>query len=211
MEELKPISISEIADGKYILDMGQKHGGLGHPQRAPRQEGSTHHPAVRETLKPDGTLYMDNLRGAKVTDIYTPAKDGPISWEPSFVFHGFRFVEINGLDYQPELSNFTGKVIYDKMETTGQFESSNETINQLVKNAFWAYGATTGVCLPTARNVTSDKGGSVTALPAATGKRSCLTTRCSTANGYKTSRIRKAPKGASRWYHRATGPSITTT
>jgi len=23
MEELKPISISEIADGKYILDMGQ--------------------------------------------------------------------------------------------------------------------------------------------------------------------------------------------
>src|SRR5690554_3852762 len=80
---------------------------------------------------------MDNLRGAKVTDIYTPAKDGAFNWEPSFVFHGFRFVEIDGLDYQPQPSNFTGKVIYDEMETTGQFESSNETINQLVRNAFW--------------------------------------------------------------------------
>ncbi len=137
MDELKPISISEIADGKYILDMGQNMVGW---ITLDGLLGKKEQPITlrfAETLKPDGTLYMDNLRGAKVTDIYTPAKDGPINWEPSFVFHGFRFVEVDGLDYQPELSNFTGKVIYDKMETTGQFETSNETLNQLVKNAFW--------------------------------------------------------------------------
>ena len=64
-------------------------------------------------------------------------EDAALSWEPSFVFHGFRFVEISGLDSAPELSNFTGKVIHDKMETTGRFKSSNETINQLVSNAYW--------------------------------------------------------------------------
>ena len=144
MEELKPISISEIADGKYILDMGQNMVGWVTLNGLRGKKDQPITLRFAETLKPDGTLYMDNLRGAKVTDIYTPAKDGPISWEPSFVYHGFRFVEINGLDYQPELSNFTGKVIYDKMETTGQFESSNETINQLVKNAFWHTGQLPG-------------------------------------------------------------------
>jgi alpha-L-rhamnosidase len=82
-------------------------------------------------------LYLANLRSAKVTDVYTPAKDGGFRWEPSFVYHGFRYVEISGLDYQPELTDFTGKVIYDKMETTGQFETSNEIINQIFKNAYW--------------------------------------------------------------------------
>ena len=61
-----------------------------------------------ELLKEDGSLYLANLRSANVTDIYTPARDGQFSWEPIFVYHGFRFVEISGLDYKPELSAFTG-------------------------------------------------------------------------------------------------------
>ena len=137
MEELTPISIKEMPEGKYILDMGQNMVGWITINGLSGKSGQPITMRFAETLKPDGTLYMDNLRGAKVTDIYTPAKDGAFDWEPSFVFHGFRFVEIAGLDYQPDLTHFTGKVIYDRMETTGQFETSNETINQLVKNAFW--------------------------------------------------------------------------
>ncbi len=136
-DELTPVSITELSDGKYILDMGQNMVGWITINGLQGKSGQPITMRFAETLKPDGTLYMDNLRGAKVTDIYTPAKDGAFNWEPSFVFHGFRFVEIDGLDYQPQPSNFTGKVIYDEMETTGQFESSNETINQLVRNAFW--------------------------------------------------------------------------
>lgn len=137
MEELAPVSITELTDGKFILDMGQNMVGW---ITINELQGKKDQPITlrfAELLNPDGTLYMDNLRGAKVTDRYTPAKDGPFSWEPSFVFHGFRFVEVSGLDSQPEPSNFTGKVIHDKMETTGQFKTSNETINQLVRNAYW--------------------------------------------------------------------------
>lgn len=136
-EELTPIAISKLADGKFILDMGQNMVGW---IKINGVKGKKDQPVTMrfaEMLNPDGTLYMANLRSAKVTDIYIPSKDGFFSWEPSFVFHGFRFVELSGLDYQPDLSNFTGKVIYDKMETTGQFETSNETINQIVKNAYW--------------------------------------------------------------------------
>lgn len=137
MEEVAPVSMNELPDGKFILDMGQNMVGWITLTNVQGKEGQPITLRFAEILKPDGTLYMDNLRGARVTDIYTPAKDGPFSWEPSFVFHGFRYVEISGMDTPPTLSNFTGKVIHDKMETTGQFTTSNPTINQLVKNAYW--------------------------------------------------------------------------
>lgn len=137
MEEIKPVKISRLADGKFILDMGQNMVGW---LKINSLNGKKDQPVTMrfaEILNPDSTLYLANIRSAKVTDIYTPAKDGVFTWEPSFVYHGFRFVEVSGLDEQPELSSFTGKVVYDRMETTGQFETSNSIINQTFKNAYW--------------------------------------------------------------------------
>ena len=136
-EEIIPIKITELDNGKYILDMGQNMVGWLTINNLKGKKDEPISFRFAEITNPDGTLYLENLRSAKVTDIYTPAKDGEFSWEPSFVFHGFRFVEISGLDYKPSLSDFTGKVVYDKMETTGQFETSNEIINQVFKNAYW--------------------------------------------------------------------------
>lgn len=137
MEEIKPVRISRLADGKFILDMGQNMVGWLKINKLNGKEGQPVTMRFAEILNPDSTIYLANIRSAKVTDIYTPAKDGAFSWEPSFVYHGFRFVEISGLDEQPELSSFTGKVVYDNMETTGQFETSNDIINQTFKNAYW--------------------------------------------------------------------------
>lgn len=135
-EEIKPIDITERPDGKYIIDMGQNMVG----RLAFHLKGKKGQPITirfAEIRKDDGSLYLDNLRTANVTDIYTPAQDGQFDWEPSFVYHGFRFAEISGLDYKPELSAFTGKVIYDEMKTTGKFETSNPLVNQIYKNAYW--------------------------------------------------------------------------
>ena len=135
-ERIKPVSITGRPDGKYILDMGQNMVGW----LSVNLKGKKDKPIIMkfaETLQKDGSLYLANLRSANVTDIYTPARDGKFSWAPVFVYHGFRFVEIDGLDYKPELSDFTGEVIYDKMETTGTFETSNPLINQIFKNAYW--------------------------------------------------------------------------
>ncbi len=135
-DEITPVHITRLSDGRFILDMGQNMvGWLGVNLKG--KQGQPVTMRFAETLNADSTLYMANLRSAKVTDVYIPAKDGAFRWEPSFVFHGFRFVEIAGLDEQPSLSDFTGKVIYDRMQTTGRFETSNELINQLFKNAYW--------------------------------------------------------------------------
>jgi len=137
IEEIRPISVKATDGGKYIVDMGQNMVGLFQV----RLKGKKDQPITMrfaEVLKP-GTneLYMDNLRSALVTDIYTPAVDGAFTWEPLFVYHGFRFAEISGLDYEPTAADFTGKVVYDEMVTSGTFETSNELINKLYVNSYW--------------------------------------------------------------------------
>lgn len=135
-ETIRPIAITERPDGKYILDMGQNMVGW----LAVELNGKKDQPITMkfaELLQEDGSLYLANLRTAEVTDSYTPAKDAPFRWEPSFVYHGFRFVEISGLDYKPELTAFEGKVIYDQMATTGKMETSHPLVNQIHKNAYW--------------------------------------------------------------------------
>ena len=51
-----------------------------------------------EVLNPNGTLYTSNLRGANATNVYYLRGDGIETLEPSFTFHGFRYVEVTGLD-----------------------------------------------------------------------------------------------------------------
>lgn len=137
MEEIKPISVKSVGDGRYIVDMGQNMVGI----QQVKLRGKKDKPITMrfaEVLKDNGTeLYLDNLRSALVTDIYTPAADGEFVWEPLFVYHGFRFMEISGLDYEPAADDFIGKVVYDEMATNGTFETSEELINRIHKNAYW--------------------------------------------------------------------------
>lgn len=135
-ESLKPVSIYKTKNGTYMLDMGQNMVGwlkiivLG-------KKGDTISMRFAETLKTKDSLYLDNIRSAKVTDKYILKGTGKEEWEPRFTYHGFRFVEIKGLEYAPDKKDFTGKVIYDDIPTIGNFETSNETINQVYKNAYW--------------------------------------------------------------------------
>ena len=137
MEVVKPISVKKVGDGRYIVDMGQNMVGIQNVSFVGKK-GKSIKMRFAEVLKENGTeLYLDNLRTAQVTDIYTPSADGRFSWEPRFVYHGFRFMEISGLDYEPTVGDIVGKVVYDKMATTGRFETSNSMINRIHKNAYW--------------------------------------------------------------------------
>lgn len=136
MGEVKPISIKATAKGTYILDMGQNM--VGWLQlKVKGKSGDKITMKFAESLQKDGSLYIANLRDAKTTDVYTLKGEGEEIWEPRFIYHGFRFVEISGFPTKPRLDNFVGKVVYDDLKTTGTFESSDATMNQIFKNAWW--------------------------------------------------------------------------
>lgn len=135
-EVLKPISVKEIKPGTFIYDMGQNMVGWASLKVSGRR-GDKVTMRFSELIKEDGSLYLDNIRSAKVTDMYTLKGTGEEHWEPKFVYHGFRYVEVTGFPGTPDLSSITGKVIYDDIFTTGSFETSNEIINQIYRNAYW--------------------------------------------------------------------------
>ena len=52
-------------------------------------------------------------------------------YEPRFCYNGFQTVEITGLDYHPDLNDFTAQVICTVLPVAGSFECSNEKFNRL--------------------------------------------------------------------------------
>jgi alpha-L-rhamnosidase len=136
METIKPASITKLNADTFIMDMSQNMVGWLN-LNANGKKGTKIRLRFAESLQPDGRLYMDNIRSALVTDVYTMKGSGKETWEPSFVYHGFRYVEITGFPGEPTVGNFEGQVVYDEMQTTGTFESSNKTLDQIFKNAYW--------------------------------------------------------------------------
>lgn len=134
MKLIKPVSIKHV-NGKYILDMGQNFSGW-LQIKVNGTPGNKIQMRFAESLQANGELYVANLRDAKVTDIYT-MKGGMETWHPTFVYHGFRYVEIIGWPGTPTVENFEGHVIFDALATTGSFFSSNETLNAIHRNAWW--------------------------------------------------------------------------
>jgi alpha-L-rhamnosidase len=136
-ETLKPVSANEIKPGVFIFDLGQNMAGwcrLRVSGKAGTQVTLRH----AETLKPDGSLYMANLRGAEATDIYTIRGTGKMeTWEPRFVTHGFRYVEVTGFPGQPDLNSIEGRVVNDDLPVAGNFLCSNDLINRIYTNIVW--------------------------------------------------------------------------
>lgn len=133
---LKPIAMYEIRPRIYIYDMGQNMVGWGRVYVS-GPEGSRVSMRYAETLKPDGSLYMANLRGAQVTDTYTLKGKGKETWEPRFTSHGFRYVELTGFPGKPDLDSIEGCVANDDLKTAGTFECSNELINKIYLAIVW--------------------------------------------------------------------------
>ena len=135
MEKLKPVSLFQKGD-KWYLDMGQNMVGFINIKVRGQQAGDTITLRFAELLTPDSLLYTANLRGAECTDRLI-MKESEAHWHPMFVYHGFRYVEVSGLRETPNLDDFEGWVIYDEMPVTGSFETSNEIINAVYRNAYW--------------------------------------------------------------------------
>ena len=135
-QTIHPLSFNEVKPGVLIYDMGQNIVGWCR-LRTKGSAGLNVQMRFAETLNPDGTLYMANLRGARVTDIYTLRGVGKEIWEPRFTYHGFRYVEVTGLPGIASLAALEGRVVHDDVEHTGQFKCSNELLNKIYTNVFW--------------------------------------------------------------------------
>ena len=136
LEAIKPISITEHRPGCLVVDFGQNITGWMRLE-VEGAVGATVQMRFAEILEPTGGIYTDNLRSARQTDSYTLKGHGLEVFEPRFTFHGFRYVEVTGYPGTLEPSALTARFVGSDTPLTGQFETSNELVNQLQRNIVW--------------------------------------------------------------------------
>ncbi len=138
-ETLTPVAQREIAPGVHLYDLGQNIAGWARlTVEAPA--GTRVQLRFGERLSPNGTLYVENLRRAKATDVYVCRGDGVEVWEPHFTFHGFQYIEFTGLPAGavPRTDAVLGCVVHSATPMHGEFACSHEGVNRLWLNGHWS-------------------------------------------------------------------------
>jgi alpha-L-rhamnosidase len=140
VKDLSPAAMTEPKPGTYVFDMSQNMVGWCRI-RASAPAGTTMTIRHAEMLNDDGTVYVENLRGAPQIDKYTFRGEGDEVFEPHFTYHGFRYVELTGLPSRAATDSVLGRVFYSASPDTGAFECSEPMLNQLWQNVLWTQRA----------------------------------------------------------------------
>lgn len=133
----KIVEVANPQPGVVVFDMGQNM--LGVPElNIPVIANQKVTVRFAEALNKNN-FYTKNLRSAKATDYYIPAKSGDTKYIPSFTFHGYRYVELSGFDQskKPDLSWVKGLVQHSDFNVHASFNSSHGKLNKLADNIVW--------------------------------------------------------------------------
>ena len=129
----------------FIYDMGQnmvgvpqiKFSGLTPGTKIRFRYAEILYPELPEYEGKEGTLMLENIRAAMAQDIYI-AKGGEETFKPFFTNHGYRYIEISGIEEELPLDNVEGIVLSSIKGIDAQYETSSELINKLWSNITWS-------------------------------------------------------------------------
>jgi len=136
-QQFTPVAITQPQPGVYVVNFGQNIAGWARINIANQLAGSKLVMQFGEWLNPDGTVYRANLRSAAATDTYI-CKGGVETWQPHFTYHGFQYMQVQGLAQAPTTSTFTGVAVHSTLTPAGSFQCSNSLINQTYSNMLWS-------------------------------------------------------------------------
>lgn len=136
-QELEPVAITEPQPGVFVFDLGQNMAGVCR-LRVKAAAGTRIQLRHAEELNPDGTIYTENLRKARATDIYIARGTGEEEvFVPRFTYHGFRYVEVTGYPGRPGKEAITGLAVHNDAPRTAELTTSSPLVNRLYQNIVW--------------------------------------------------------------------------
>ncbi len=156
VREVKPIGIRKIDDYTYVYDLGENITGVSRLS-IQGKAGTCVTLAHGELVHENGQLNQGNIeiyfqreKGGKPqhgnpmeriqTDTYFLSGNGVETFEPSFTYHGFRYVEVASTrPIQLTIDNLTGLCMHTDVRPVGHFTCSNEILNKLVKASCNSY------------------------------------------------------------------------
>ena len=135
---VSPVSRSNPEEGVYVFDLGVMIAGWTRIT-VDGPEGTEVTISMGEKLDDDGRVvhgwfpgYNEDIQD----DVYILNGDGEETWESSFTYKGFRYIEIEGFPGTPEADNLEGVIAYTDLESgnDSDFSSSNDLLNQIHEN-----------------------------------------------------------------------------
>ncbi|MCS7090056.1 MAG: family 78 glycoside hydrolase catalytic domain [Verrucomicrobiota bacterium] len=154
----QPTRVQRLAADRYVYDLGQNASWM--PRLHVRgPAGSAVRLIPAEVLHNDGTIdrrtmgsperglswWQYTLKGMAPSQ-NNPAKSGTETWFPQFYYVGCRYLEAHLLPAEPggplpEILSLEGVLVHSISEPVGQFECSNDLINQIHRLVRWAQRA----------------------------------------------------------------------
>lgn len=132
-EYMKPVSCTRSKSGMLIYDFGQNFAGVIQAKikgRAGQKIVFRH-----SEILMDGELFLEPLRSAKVSAVYT-CREGEQIYSPRLTYMGFQYVGVTGIE--AEDLELTALALYSDMEERGSFRCSHPLINRLQESIRWS-------------------------------------------------------------------------
>jgi alpha-L-rhamnosidase len=131
---ISPISLTEPLPGIYVYDIGENIAGWVR-LNIRGESGDTVSLFYNEQLNSNGTvLYGPHswwTYGHFQTDKFISCGKGLETFEPRFTYHGFRYIQVNGLKNKPVLNDLKGVCVHTDPVPAGEFSCSNPEINKV--------------------------------------------------------------------------------
>lgn len=143
---IRPVSIRQLGDGKYLVDLGRNFGGVVRLYASGRR-GDEIHLKYGELLYTDGLLNgMTSVAGqtkskgsggpgapdiAFQEDHFILSGKGRDTLFPKFTFHGFRYVEIDGYPGSLTKDDIQGIPLHSDNGVAGTFHCSDSLFNRI--------------------------------------------------------------------------------
>jgi alpha-L-rhamnosidase len=147
VEEIVPVSVTRLENGRQIVDLGQNiNGWIRLANLGPA--GATLTLTHGEWLGDDGDVTTDHLRPAvpflpeplpagQVDSVVSSGVPGEV-FEPRRTTHGFQYVRIEGHPDDLTPADVCGVVVHTDLRRTGWFSSSDERVDRFHEAAVWS-------------------------------------------------------------------------
>ena len=138
-------SMKEVRPGVYVYDMGQnmagvpsiRFSGLSHGQQVTLRYAEMCYPDLPEHQGQVGMVMMENQRSALEQDVYI-ARGGEETFHPRATYHGYRYVEITGINRPLPLEDVKGVVLSSVDSLTAAYETNDARLNRFFCNVEWS-------------------------------------------------------------------------
>lgn len=124
-----PISATKLSNGNTLVDFGMNFAGA-YIFKGKASKDTQVNFWFGEILKDNGGVDQRDFWG-KIYDTYIFRGNGIEEYSPKFVYHGFRYIEVEGIEC--EASDFVGIILHCDNEKTSELHTDNETVNAIHK------------------------------------------------------------------------------